>query len=103
MVRKTDRNGITVEFGYNLYSAPLFKRTEDGAPMSLYVLRKRERIGGRVTSYLQRKCDVRDIWLQKGLNRPCQKNNHEFVIAIEKCVRRKLAIVFISLNANMCD
>ncbi len=27
LIRKTDRNGVTVELGYNLYGAPLFKKT----------------------------------------------------------------------------
>ena len=26
LIRRTDRNGVTVELGYNLYGAPLFKK-----------------------------------------------------------------------------
>ena len=36
LIRKTDRNGVTVEMGYNLYGAPLFKKEKDGAQGEFY-------------------------------------------------------------------
>ena len=36
LIRKTDRNGVTVELGYNLYGAPLFKKEKDGAQGDFY-------------------------------------------------------------------
>ena len=36
LIRRTDRNGVTVELGYNLYGAPLFKKEKDGAQGDFY-------------------------------------------------------------------
>ena len=31
LVARTDRNGVTMEMGYNLYGAPLFQKEKDSA------------------------------------------------------------------------
>ena len=36
LAARTDRNGVTVEFGYNLYGAPLFQKAKDGALGDFY-------------------------------------------------------------------
>ena len=36
LVRRTDRSGVTVELGYNLYGAPLFKKEKDSAQGDFY-------------------------------------------------------------------
>ena len=36
MIQKTDRNGVTVEFGYNLYGAPLFRKEKNGTLGDFY-------------------------------------------------------------------
>ena len=36
LIARTDRNGVTVEMGYNLYGAPLFQKEKDGALGDFY-------------------------------------------------------------------
>lgn len=36
LAARTDRSGVTVELGYNLYGAPLFKKEKDGAQGEFY-------------------------------------------------------------------
>src|SRR5699024_12322432 len=36
LISRTDRNGVTVEMGYNLYGAPLFQKAKDGSPGNFY-------------------------------------------------------------------
>ncbi|MFR4977936.1 MAG: RHS repeat domain-containing protein, partial [Butyricicoccus sp.] len=36
LIQKTDRNGVTVEFGYNLYGAPLFRKEKNGTLGDFY-------------------------------------------------------------------
>ncbi len=36
LIQRTDRNGVTVEFGYNLYGAPLFRKEKNGTLGDFY-------------------------------------------------------------------